>query len=98
MGGTHALLAMLDWPPPTEDQLRPRMPARTHTQTPAPSSNTRGGDGVRDRPTDGSVRTPSVRATAFTPAQNNTSTRFAATGGETHLPLALFPAPPATVA
>jgi hypothetical protein len=47
---------------------------------PAPTSNTRGGNCVRDRPNDGSARTPSVRATAFTPARNYTSTLFAAKG------------------
>jgi hypothetical protein len=103
MAGTNALLAMLDRPPPTEDQLRPRTQARTHTQADAdetPTSNTRGGDWVRDGPTDGSARTPSVlRATAFIPVQNNTSTRFAAMGGGgTHSPLALLFQPPPTVA
>jgi hypothetical protein len=55
---------------------------------------------VRDRPTDGSACTPSVRATAFTPAQNNMSTRFAAMGGGggTHPPLAMLESPPPTVA
>jgi hypothetical protein len=57
-------------------------PTHRQTQTSMPTSNTRGGgDCVRDQPTDGSARTPSVRATAFTPAQSNTSTRFAAMGG-----------------
>ena len=31
-GGTHSLLAVLDWPPPMVAALRPRMQARTHTQ------------------------------------------------------------------
>jgi hypothetical protein len=44
---------------------------RTHrqTQTIARPSNTRGGDSVRDRPTYGGARTPSVSTTAF-PAQS----------------------------
>ena len=34
-GGTHKLLAVLDWPPPTVATLRPRTQARTHTKTDA---------------------------------------------------------------
>jgi hypothetical protein len=79
-GGTHVLLALFTLPPPTVAELCPCMQACTHTgmhahrqtQTPAPTPNTRGGDSVRDRPTDGSTRTPSVHATTFTPAQNKT--------------------------
>ncbi len=70
-GETHLPLAVLLAPPATVAELRPRTQARTHTQqtqTPAPTSNTRGSDCMRDRPTDGSAHIPSVRATALTPA------------------------------
>ncbi len=46
------------------------MHAHRQTQTPAPTSNTRGFGSVTDRPTFGSARTPSVRATTFTLPQN----------------------------
>jgi hypothetical protein len=73
--------------------------ARTHAgmHPQADTGADAGGDSVRDRPTDGSARMPSVRATVFTPAQNKKSKLFAAMGG-THSPLAVLRAPPQTVA
>jgi hypothetical protein len=41
-----------------------------HRQTQTSASNACGGDSVRDRTTEGGARTPSVRATTFTSAQN----------------------------
>jgi hypothetical protein len=72
------------------------MPANRHTQTPTQTSNTRGGDSVTDRPTDGGARTPSVHATAFTLAKSKGATLCR--DGGTHVPLAVFNWPPPTVA
>jgi hypothetical protein len=59
------------------------MEARRQTQTIVPPSNTRGGNSVRDRPTDVGARTSSVPATTFNSAQNKSQHASSRMGGLT---------------
>jgi hypothetical protein len=66
------LLAVLDVPPPTVEQLRSRTKACTHTRQTHDGSdvNTRGGDSVRDRPTEG-TRAPFMPTTTVNAVQKH---------------------------
>jgi hypothetical protein len=100
-------------PKPTRDSRASHVvPATADRGVPAPAhadvhahahahagqtSNTRGFDSLSDRPTDGSARTPSLRAKTFAPTQKQKSTTLHRDGG-THVLLASLLKPPPTVA